>query len=145
MQGWSREGRGVRGEMRGAWWAWAWPMVREGRVKVGLMMIRAKTSLLDLIIINPAFTLTGDEDGMGDGGMGMGRGGGQGEGGEGRGEGAWRAWAYLMARARARRAAWAWDVEVVKGGEGGEGRIEGGVVAMGVADGEGKEGRRWGR
>ena len=69
--------------MRGVWWAWVWLMARERRVMAGSMMIRAKTSLLDLIIISPAFTLTGDEDGMGDGGMGMGRGGGQGEGGEG--------------------------------------------------------------
>src|SRR5882724_4564728 len=76
--------------------------------------------------------------------------GGQGQGGrvvEGRGtrgevRGAKRAWAWAMARVRVRvrRAAWAWDVGVVKGGEGGEGRNEGGVVGMDMADGEGKEG-----
>src|SRR5882724_2654475 len=43
-------------------------------------------------------------------------------------------------RARVRRAAWVWDTGVVEGGEGGEGRNEGGVVGMDVADGEGKEG-----
>jgi len=49
------------------------------------MMIRVKMSLLDLIIIDTAFTLTGDEDGMGDGSVGMGHRGGQGRG-VGRGE-----------------------------------------------------------
>ena len=36
---------------------------------------------------------------------------------------------------------WAWDVWVVKGGEGGKGRNEGGVVGMDVADGKGNEGK----
>ena len=56
--------------------------------------------------------------------------------------GAKRAWAWVMARVRARvmRVAWVWDAGVVEGGEGGEGRNEGGVVGMDVADGKGKEG-----
>ena len=46
----------------------------------------------------------------------------------------------VRVRAKVRRVAWAWDAGVVKGGEGGEGRNEGGMVGMGMADGEGREG-----
>ena len=60
--------------MRGAWWAWMWPMARARRAKAGSMRIRAKMSLLNKVLIDPAPALTRDEGGVGvdDGGIDMG-------------------------------------------------------------------------